>query len=203
MDRATKRAVAGFSARIGAVALIATMSGFTGAANAGTRAFLPQVKAVAPPAGAAGLCRSYGWACAAPTRQPLTNAQIKTARRINRVINRKVREISDLHQYGRSEVWALPTARGGDCEDFALAKKRALVEAGLPPERLLIASVLDRSRNPHAVLVLRTGEGDLVLDNLTDRIVGWQATAYTFLRMQDPARPGSWQAVLAGGVIRG
>ena len=163
-------------------------------------AFVPMRGEAAPPSGALALCETHDWACAAGG-SPLSQGQTDLAGRISRSVNRRVREISDQAQYGRSEHWALPTARGGDCEDFALLKKRELIARGLPANRLLIASVFDRRRNSHAVLVLRTDRGDLVLDNLTDRIVGWRETGYTFLRIQSPSDPRRWMAVLAGGFM--
>jgi predicted transglutaminase-like cysteine proteinase len=72
---------------------------------------------------------------------------------------------------------------------------------GVAAERLLIATVLDRRQNPHAVLVLRTDRGDYVLDNLANRMMHWSDTGYTFLRMQNPKAPGQWVAVFAGGVF--
>ncbi len=110
-------------------------------------------------------------------------------------------QISDASQYRRDELWALPTRRGGDCEDFALLKKRELIRLGIPAERLLIATVLDRKYRGHAVLVVRTHRGDMVLDNLTNRVMRWERTGYTFMKMQNPARPDTWQAILAGGLL--
>ncbi|SPH18747.1 hypothetical protein DEA8626_02290 [Defluviimonas aquaemixtae] len=124
------------------------------------------------------------------------------ARDVNRAVNRKVREVSDLRQYGNDDVWALPTAKGGDCEDFALLKKKELIQRGVAPQNLLIATVLDRRGGPHAVLVLRTSHGDFVLDNLDSRILSWRQTGYTFLRMQDPSNPRRWNAVFSGGLIK-
>jgi predicted transglutaminase-like cysteine proteinase len=118
-------------------------------------------------------------------------------------VNRQVRPITDRRQYRRDEHWALPTSRGGDCEDFALLKKRELIALGVPADKLLIATVLDRKRQPHAVLVLSTLQGDYVLDNLTSRIKPWGQTGYSFLRMQDPRAPERWVAVLAGGIFKG
>ncbi len=92
-------------------------------------------------------------------------------------------------------------AARGDCEDYALYKKRELIRLGIPPEQLLIAAVLDKQRRIHAVLVVRTGSQDLVLDNLTSRIVPWNRTGYTFLRLQDPDQPSRWVAVYAGGMF--
>jgi predicted transglutaminase-like cysteine proteinase len=164
--------------------------------------FLAGQRQTAPPAGAQGLCRTYPWACASATgRGPLTRAQLETVVAVNRRVNRTVREISDRAQYGVEEHWALPTARGGDCEDFALLKKRDLIRAGLPPQRLLLATVLDRRLQSHAVLVLRTDRGDFVLDNLTTEIKPWLATGYTFLKVQNPQAKGSWVGALTGGVL--
>ncbi len=166
------------------------------------RPFLQTVKAVDAPEGFSGICTRYGWACARSGHAaPDGRKALALATEVNARINRQTREIADLVQYKRNEYWALPTSRGGDCEDFALAKKQALIAEGIAPESLLIATVLDRSRNPHAVLVLRTDAGDYVLDNLTNRILGWRETGYTFLRMQNPAAPGKWSAILAGGVL--
>lgn len=164
------------------------------------KAHVPVRDEAAPPSGALTLCDTYDWACA-PGGTAMSREHIDLAHHVSRSVNRRVREISDHAQYGRAEHWALPTARGGDCEDFALLKKRELIARGLPANRLLIASVFDKRRNSHAVLVLRTDTGDLILDNLTDRVVGWRETGYTFVRMQNPSDPRRWVAVLAGGFM--
>lgn len=165
------------------------------------RFVVSQRAAPAPPA-ARDLCRTYQWACATSgNRAALTRAQLETVAATNRRINRTVRQITDRAQYGVEDHWALPTARGGDCEDFALLKKLELMRAGIAPERLLIAVVLDRRLVPHAVLVLRTDFGDFVLDNLTTEIKPWTATGYTFLKMQNPQAKHSWVSVLTGGAL--
>lgn len=157
---------------------------------------------VPPPPGAHALCTMYDWACAKSNRTVLIGEEtMKTVRAINSRANRSIRPISDFAQYRIAERWSLPTNRGGDCEDYALYKKRELIRAGIPAEQLLIAAVLDRKRQSHAVLVLRTGTQDLVLDNLTSRIVPWQKTGYTFLRLQDPRQPSRWVSVMAGGML--
>ena len=157
---------------------------------------------MAAPAGFAGVCDRYAWACATGGIDRVAADRISgIATSINLRVNRTYREISDARQYKRREFWALPTALGGDCEDFALMKKRELIRAGVAPDRLRIATVLDRQRNPHAVLVVRTEAGDLVLDNLTNRVLTWDDTGYTFLRIQDPQSRGGWSMVMAGGLF--
>ena len=155
------------------------------AAATALRPHLTPVKEVGAPDGFSGVCARYAWACAQSGGENLSSADLLAlAEKINLAVNRS-------------------TARGGDCEDFALAKKQALIARGIAPQRLLIATVLDRKSNPHAVLVVRTDTGDFVLDNLTDRVLDWRKTGYTFLRMQNPQAPNRWSAVLAGGVLGG
>jgi len=155
-----------------------------------------------PPAGAGGLCATYDWACARSGKTKLLgDGAMETLRAVNSRANRIIRPVSDMQQYRTPEYWALPTQHGGDCEDYALYKKRELIRLGIPPEQLLIAAVLDKQRRIHAVLVVRTGSQDLVLDNLTSRIVPWNRTGYTFLRLQDPDQPSRWVAVYAGGMF--
>ena len=197
-----RRAITVFAKLSLVVALGLTAPGLSEAASSKSTSHIVARKAIAAPEGASGLCRQHAWACkkagggAMPDRSVL-----KLAGQINVTVNRRVRAVSDRQQYGVEEVWALPTRRGGDCEDFALLKKKELIAAGMRPQDLLIATVLDRKRGSHAVLVLRTSSGDYVLDNLSNRIKPWRETGYSFIRMQNPQNPDRWVAVLAGGVF--
>lgn len=165
-------------------------------ASAKDAAFIQTVAASPPPSGAQQLCRQYSWACAQKGASSLSSTQeLQLVKQINRRVNASTREVTDQSQYKTRELWALPTSLGGDCEDFALLKKRDLIRAGIDPRKLLIATVLDTRRNSHAVLVYRSNQGDLVLDNLTNRIKPWSATRYLFLRMQDPRQPRNWVGV--------
>ena len=166
------------------------------ATEGGVPAFLPAKQAAPAPDGAASLCRTYPWACAEVQGGGLSiGAQLAIAAQVNRAANAAIPAITDLAQYGRAEHWALPGQLGGDCEDYVLYKKQALIAAGIPANSLLIAVVLDRQEDPHAVLILRTDGGDHVLDNVTDRILPWGRTGYTFISMQDPDDPARWVMV--------
>lgn len=90
-------------------------------------------------------------------------------RRVNDYVN-AVRYVEDQYNYGMSDYWASPSEffrnRAGDCEDFALAKYKALALLGIPRDQMRLAIVQDKIRNiPHAVLIVYTDEGSLVLDN--------------------------------------
>lgn len=166
--------------------------------------FLPIGDPTPPPAGSRDLCERLDWACALPAETDVVDgeAEILTlAAQVNRAVNATVPQVSDLQQYGVREFWDLPTARGGDCEDVALLKKKLLISQGVPAARLLISTVLDRQRRSHAVLVLRSALGDLVLDTIRGRILEWDRTGYSFLRIQNPEAPRQWNAVLSGGIF--
>jgi predicted transglutaminase-like cysteine proteinase len=47
----------------------------------------------------------------------------------------------------------------------------------------------------HLVTVVRAEAGDLVLDNLTDRILPWFQKPYQWVRMQTPDNPNYWASI--------
>ena len=96
--------------------------------------------------------------------------------------------MSDEELYGEDEYWAFP-ADAGDCEDYVLMKKRYLEKLGFARSALLITVVLDEKNEGHAVLTLRTDEGDFVLDNRRNEIRRWTDLDYVFLKRQSRARP--------------
>jgi predicted transglutaminase-like cysteine proteinase len=85
----------------------------------------------------------------------------------------QVRYIEDKNNYGKSDYWATPTeffARGGDCEDFAIAKYASLRALGFSSDQLRIAIVQDTIKNiPHAVLIVYSEGQAYVLDNQSKR----------------------------------
>ncbi len=106
-------------------------------------------------------------------------------------MNRAVREVSDLNNFGRSDVWQLPSNKG-DCEDFALLKRKRLIELGWPSSVLLVTVVRDRRLGGHAVLTVVTDKGDCVLDNRTGRIRLWSKTPYIYFSRQSQSNPKNW-----------
>ncbi|WP_234995101.1 transglutaminase-like cysteine peptidase [Ruegeria meonggei] len=192
----TARSATIFGRAIGVFALVLASMAISSEATATEGKFIPSAYASPPPSGARQLCRQYNWACSNKVSVSLSNRQeMQIIKRVNRQVNATTRSVTDQSQYRTTERWALPTSQGGDCEDFALLKKRDLIRAGVDPSKLLIATVLDTKRNSHAVLVYRSAGGDLVLDNLTNQIKPWSATRYLFLRMQNPRKPSVWVGI--------
>lgn len=179
-----------------ASAILIALSGGVFAMDADALPFLPARQEADAPQGARAICTTHDWACAGRTSEAAPGPeQLALVVHLNKTANAAIRPITDQEQYAEAEHWSLPGARGGDCEDYALFKKMKLVEAGISADRLLFAVVLDRKNDPHAVLVLRTDQGDYVLDNVTDRILRWDRTGYTFISMQNPEDPAGWVAV--------
>ncbi|MBI3440994.1 MAG: transglutaminase-like cysteine peptidase [Proteobacteria bacterium] len=92
---------------------------------------------------------------------------------VNAFLNR-VPYIEDLENYGVTDYWATPIeflTRGGDCEDFAIAKYASLRALGFSDQQLRIAIVQDQVKNiPHAILVVYSDNGNFVLDNQNKRV---------------------------------
>ena len=88
---------------------------------------------------------------------------------VNRAINLAVRPVSDMAQYGETDVWTTPLvtlARGGDCEDYAIAKFVALRLAGVAADDLRIVIMRDTVHGTdHAVATARLDGRWLTLDN--------------------------------------
>ena len=85
----------------------------------------------------------------------------------------------------------------GDCKDYVLEKRRALIAAGLPAGALSIAIVKTSWGETHAVLLVSTTGGELVLDSLTPRIQAWRKTGYTWVARQAPGQQLAWVKILS------
>ena len=94
------------------------------------------------------------------------------------------------------EKWLIHPA-SGDCNDYAVTKRAELLARGWPTRALLLSEVVTSWGEHHLILVVRTSEGDLVLDNMTSQILTWARTPYQWVRIQTPKNPVYW-ASLAG-----
>lgn len=106
-------------------------------------------------------------------RVELTDAKAEQLGRVNAKMNSRIKGVSDKSQYGVAEYWEIAD-RAGDCEDYALAKLKDLRSLAWPKDALDIAVCkISSTGEYHAVLVVHTDKGDLVLDNLRDRVDLW------------------------------
>ncbi|MFD2259401.1 transglutaminase-like cysteine peptidase [Chelativorans composti] len=148
------------------------------------------------PIGHYEFCKTYPHECAIRSRDKgplvMTAAWRATIEQVNLAVNREVRPMNDIDIYGKEEHWAYPVSGVGDCEDYVLEKRRRLHALGIPLSNLLITVVRKPDGEGHAVLTVRTTEGDLILDNLSDEVKLWSWTSYEFLKRQAATHTGRW-----------
>ena len=133
-------------------------------------------------------CRAYDQVVPAVT---LTETNWQQLVSVNAYYNQNVVPVTDEDLYQVAEFWTYPNGYG-DCEDFVLAKRRDLINSGWHPSTLMIAVVKEANGNGHAVLLVRTDRGDLVLDNQDGNIRLWNETPYKFIKRQSQAHAGQW-----------
>jgi len=121
-------------------------------------------------------CRTEA-ACPAPARDFLNiiaegggRSGLARVGLINRAVNLAIRPTSDERQWGVADRWSAPfetlNTRRGDCEDYAILKYAALLEAGLSRDDVKIVVLRNFVRNEdHAVLAARVDGEWRILDN--------------------------------------
>lgn len=104
---------------------------------------------------------------------------------VNRAVNRAAYR-EDPTNWGRRDHWSTPhelLTRGGDCEDFAIAKYLALRGLGFPARDLRLLILYDtRRQRAHAVLAVELDGRELVLDNLGGAILPLSALPHYRVR---------------------
>lgn len=103
---------------------------------------------------------------------------------VNSSVNSSIKPKAD-----KTETWSVNVS-AGDCEDYALTKRKRLIAAGVPAGALRMATLRTADGVAHAVLVVKTTAGDMVLDNLRRSVVAKSATGYAGWRIasEDPMR---------------
>ena len=110
---------------------------------------------------------------------------------VNSGINRSIRPQNDSSS---RDVWSVDV-RSGDCEDYALTKRKHLIALGWPSRALRIAVATTRSGEGHAVLIAKTSAGDMVLDNRTSNVRDWKSTDLHWIKMQSKNNPMAWVSI--------
>jgi predicted transglutaminase-like cysteine proteinase len=103
-------------------------------------------------------------------------------RKVNKQVNEAITYLSDMENYGVEnhavaepplrKPKGMPMGKYGDCEDFALTKEKRLREAGWPHHQMRTVAVKVPNRPTlHAVLLVETDKGTLVLDSYDNMII--------------------------------
>jgi predicted transglutaminase-like cysteine proteinase len=127
-------------------------------------------------------CRSGGTA-----KMALSATRMAQLKHVNARVNSRIRP---RHDAAGDDVWTVE-AKSGDCEDYAITKRHELMRAGFPASALRIAYVKTRWGEDHAVLIVKSSRGDLVLDNLTGKILPLSQSGLRLISMSG-ADPLDW-----------
>lgn len=130
-------------------------------------------------------CRPTGQVGAVVPLNSQTMAEIAS---VNQSVNARIRPSAVQGD------WSIyPTT--GDCNDYVVSKRHALLARGFPSSALLMSVVKTPSGTGHLVLVVKTSTGDLVLDNLNPEIRTAADVPYTWIKRQTSVDPWKWEAV--------
>jgi len=190
-----RRATAGI-AKLGGAALLAL--GLMSAASpvdAQTLAALPSPTKTLANRGRAepirawvDLCRDLPAECGADVGEQavieLTRDVWEQLNGVNRDVNERIRAITDRDHWGVEDRWDMPDDGAGDCEDIQLLKRKLLIELGLPRRAMRMTVVIDEEGSGHAVMMVRTDRGDLILDNRRSSILPWTQTGYVYVKAE-------------------
>ena len=116
----------------------------------------------------------------------MTNSY-KLAERINSDVNASVTYKTDLEQFDTPEFWAM-AGKFGDCEDYALLKRKLLLEQGWPQDKIGLCVCYMPDGQGHCVLWVDTDKGSFILDN-----------NYAF-PVKPSELPYKWESMLCDGV---
>jgi len=122
--------------------------------------------------------------------------------RVNHQVNRDI--IAEVTPGdGTFEEWLI-APRTGDCKNYAVTKRHELLARGWPSGALLLSEVIVPDGQHHLVLVVRTKDGDFVLDNLNANIrsVAMTYGQYQWVRIETPRDPNFWARVRVPGRVQ-
>jgi predicted transglutaminase-like cysteine proteinase len=123
----------------------------------------------------------------------LTPERLAQLTAVNRDVNREIIPQRDASS-AATEIWKVaPPA--GNCHDYAVTKRHELLARGWPSRALLLSEVITSWGEHHLVLVVRTKEADLVLDNLSASVRPLALTRYQWVRVESPNNPKFWSTV--------
>jgi predicted transglutaminase-like cysteine proteinase len=112
---------------------------------------------------------------------------------VNLLVNASIQPRSDMDHWNVLDRWDIPTDGYGDCEDYALLKRKLLMAEGLPRQALLITIVKDENGEGHAILTVKTDRGEFILDNMNDEVKPWTQLPYRFVKRQSQTDPNVWE----------
>lgn len=151
-------------------------------------------RVTAAPAVFSTFCDHWSDQCAATgpdEAMPLDEARWAELERVNAAVNAAITARPDVPGH---DEWTLGASEG-DCDDYAVEKRRRLADLGWPSATLSLTAAVIPSGEAHLVLTVRTDRGDFVLDNLRPRVTAADRVGYRWLSRQSSLHPRLWVRV--------
>ncbi len=119
---------------------------------------------------------------------------------VNSAVNgRMARDMTLLVNPADDWTPAIGTSNGlvGDCKNFAAEKRRRLIAAGFPADRLFYAVVFREDIGLHALLMAHLDGGDYALDSRQPWVTPWYEAGYTYVQRQVLGDQMQWTNLVA------
>ncbi|MCJ7994715.1 transglutaminase-like cysteine peptidase [Rhizobium cremeum] len=130
-------------------------------------------------------CRTKGGA----NRTQLNSRVERALVSVNRSVNKAILPGKDNKG---NDAWRL-SPRSGDCEDYAVTKRKKLIDGGLPPRSIRLAMATTPNGEAHVVVIVKTPTADLVLDNRNDEIKPVNKVDLHWLMIESADNPKRWR----------
>lgn len=124
---------------------------------------------------------------------------------INIRINREITPAYDIDVTGKDDKWTKaivdpnnPSIKLGECEEYVIEKMDEFERIGIARASMSIVVVdphIPNNDSLHAVLAVHTGQGDVIYDNLTDRVLYPHETGYTPIQATTFFDHSQWQRI--------
>jgi len=177
--------------------IIAVLFGIVGiptTASAGAPLTMALGETSSPPPGFVVFCMRHMGDCKgdapALSKVEYTDKRLAELTRVQTEINHQIRYRSEA-----GNDWDYATDGSGDCNRYALGKRRALIAAGWNPEDLLLTVAVTETNEAHLVLVVPTTAGDLVLDSRFQNVVLWSNLPYRWVMRQSQINSLRWNKI--------
>ena len=131
---------------------------------------------------------------ASPDRVELTPDLFELMETINSEVNSAISPVAKRYGSNLGDGWNIAPF-SGDCNDYAVTKRHALLQKGVPSRSLRLSVVKTAAGIGHLVLVVWTTKGPLVLDNLAQTVRPWHVTNYQWLKIQSADNANYWYDV--------
>ncbi len=162
--------------------------------------FMPVGKHVVPPLAFLQYClRNYDECIskvASEERVTMSERLKRDMDEVQEFVNAAIQPRSDIENVGVADSWGYPSNQYGDCEDYAILKKRLLVARGWSKNALLLTTAVTEKGENHVVLTVASSGGDYVLDNRMKKVEAWENMQYRWLARQDTKNQLTWNTAV-------